>query len=83
MNSTISKETEESDETKGLIASVLNQYNDVFEWSEKLPPRRSVEHHIHLKMDTNPVNVRPYRYAYHQKEEMEKLVGEMLASEDI
>ena len=51
---------------------------DVFDWPEKLPPKRSVEHHIHLKRDTNPVNVRPYRYAYHQKEEMEKLVGKML-----
>lgn len=41
---------------------------------------RGIEHHIYLKEGTNPVNFRPYRYAYHQKAEMEKLVGEMLAS---
>ena len=58
----------------------MNQFSDVFNWPEKLPPRRSIEHHIQLKDGTNPVNVKPYRYAYHQKEEMEKLVGEMLAS---
>ena len=52
----------------------------MFEWPERLPPRRSIEHHIHLKKDTNPVNVRSYRYAYHQKEEMEKLIEEMLTS---
>ncbi|KAA0040197.1 transposon Tf2-1 polyprotein isoform X1 [Cucumis melo var. makuwa] len=62
------------------LMHVLNQFSDVFDWLEKLPPRRSIEHQIHLKDGTNPVNVRPYRYAYHQKEEMEKLVGEMLAS---
>lgn len=39
-----------------------------------------MEHHIHLKNDTNPINVRSYQYVYHQKEEMEKLVGEMLTS---
>lgn len=40
---------------------------------------RSIEHHIHLKKGTNPVNMRPYLYAYQQKEEMKKLVDEMLA----
>ncbi|KAA0054961.1 Transposon Ty3-I Gag-Pol polyprotein [Cucumis melo var. makuwa] len=72
--------TAENDETEGIIAPVLNQYSDVFKWPEGLPPRRSIEHHIHLKRDTNPVNVRSYHYAYHQKEGMKKLVGEILAS---
>ncbi|KAA0060668.1 ty3-gypsy retroelement transposase [Cucumis melo var. makuwa] len=52
----------------------------VFEWPETLPPKRGIEHHIHLKQGTNPVNVRPYRYAHRQKKEMERLVDEMLAS---
>ena len=42
-------------------------------------PKREIEHHIHLKKNTNPVNVRPYRYAY-VKAKMEKLEEEMLAS---
>lgn len=33
-----------------------------------------------MKPETNSVTVRPYWYVYHQKEEMEKLVDEMLAS---
>ncbi|KAA0052082.1 ty3-gypsy retrotransposon protein [Cucumis melo var. makuwa] len=66
--------------SSGLISSVINQFQNVFEWSEKLPPRREIEHHIHMKERTNPINVRPYRYGFHKKEEMEKLVKEMLNS---
>ncbi|KAA0046073.1 Transposon Ty3-G Gag-Pol polyprotein [Cucumis melo var. makuwa] len=66
--------------SKGLISSVIKQYQDVFEWPEKLPPRREIEHQIHMKEGTDPINVRPYRYGFHQKGEMEKLVQEMLNS---
>ncbi|KAL4035943.1 hypothetical protein IC575_004655 [Cucumis melo] len=66
--------------SSGPISSVINQFQDVFEWPEKLPPRREIEHHIHMKEGTNPINVRPYRYGFYQKEEMEKLVKEMLNS---
>ncbi|KAL4037585.1 hypothetical protein IC575_001182 [Cucumis melo] len=66
--------------SKGLISSVIKQYQDVFDWPEKLPPRREIEHHIHMKDGTEPINVRPYRYGFHQKGEMEKLVQEMLNS---
>lgn len=62
------------------VPAMLEKFADVFDWLEKLPPKRSIEHHIHLKKDINPINVRPYWYAYHQKEEMEKLVGEVLSS---
>lgn len=58
------------------MAVVLKSFEDVFEWPETLPPRRMIEHHIHLKTGVDPVNVRPYRYAYQQKTEMEKLVEE-------
>ena len=56
------------------VAVVLKKYEDVFTWPEKLPPRREIEHHIHKKKDTDPVNVRPYRYAYQQKTEMEEML---------
>lgn len=61
------------------VAVVLKSFEDVFEWPEALPPRRAIEHHIYLKKGVDPVNVRPYRYAYQQKTEMEKLVEEMLS----
>ncbi|KAA0067574.1 Ty3/gypsy retrotransposon protein [Cucumis melo var. makuwa] len=64
----------------GPISSVIKQYKDVFEWPEKLPPRREIEHQIRMKEGTNPINVRPCRYGFHKKEEMEKLVKEMLNS---
>ncbi|KAH9781715.1 hypothetical protein KPL71_008583 [Citrus sinensis] len=47
---------------------------------EKLPPKRDIDHCITLKEGTEPVNVRPYRYAYFQKAEIEKQVQEMLDS---
>ena len=62
------------------IPAVLAKYEDVFDWPGELPPQRTIEDHIHLKKGTNPVNVRPYRYAYQQKDEMERLVDEMMAS---
>ncbi|TYK28539.1 Retrovirus-related Pol polyprotein from transposon opus [Cucumis melo var. makuwa] len=39
-----------------------------------------IEHHIHLKAGADPVNVRPNRYGFQQKAEMEKLVDEVLSS---
>ena len=62
------------------VAVVSKKYEDVFTWPEKLLPRREIEHHIHMKKDIDPVNVRPYHYAYQQKIGMEKLVEEMLTS---
>ncbi|KAA0064013.1 Retrovirus-related Pol polyprotein from transposon opus [Cucumis melo var. makuwa] len=63
------------------VLTVFDQYANVFEWSDKLPQRKDIEHHILLKKGIDPINVRPCRYGYHEKEEMEKLVGEMFASE--
>ncbi|KAA0047238.1 Ty3/gypsy retrotransposon protein [Cucumis melo var. makuwa] len=80
-----SLEEDEQDQEQGKddaepIATLLKQFARVFEWPATLPPQRSIEHHIYLKSGADPVNVRPYRYAHHQKEEMERLVDEMLSS---
>jgi len=39
---------------------------------------REIDHHINLKEGTEPINVRPYKYAYFQKAEIEKQVHDML-----
>ena len=77
----IGRQEEEAANTRQeKVQSVLARYKDVFEWPEELPPRRDIKHYIHLKGGTDLVNVRPYRYMFQQKEEMEKLVDEILSS---
>jgi hypothetical protein len=48
--------------------------------SQKWPPTRSFDHKINLTEGAQPTCVRPYRYPYYQKEEIEKIVGEMLTT---
>jgi predicted aspartyl protease len=59
---------------------LLQEYADVFQQPSRLPPAREVDHCIMLKEGTEPINVRPYRYAHFQKTEIEKQVQEMLDS---
>ena len=60
------------------MQGLLEEYTDIFEEPTKLPPAREVEHRIPLKKGVEPVNVRPYKYAYFQKDEIEKQVQDML-----
>lgn len=60
------------------FSELLDSYTDVFAKPYGLPPARSQDHAIHLAPATGPVNVKPYRYPYFQKQVMEKLVNEML-----
>ncbi|KAA0065530.1 ty3-gypsy retroelement transposase [Cucumis melo var. makuwa] len=60
------------------IPAIIDKFADVFEWPEKLPPQKGNDHHIYLKKGVDPINVQPYRYAHHQKEEMERSMDEML-----
>ncbi|XP_062119217.1 uncharacterized protein LOC133832962 [Humulus lupulus] len=57
---------------------ILTQYADVFNEPKELPPYRNVDHRIFLQPGSPPVNVRPYRYPYFQKDVIEKLVKEMM-----
>lgn len=60
------------------IKRLLQDNTDLFKEPTKLPPRRSHDHRIVLKPHAQPVNLRPYRYPYHHKVELEKQIEETL-----
>ncbi|XP_052172235.1 uncharacterized protein LOC127788163 [Diospyros lotus] len=59
------------------VQAVLVKFPKVVQEPTNLPPSRPFNHHIPL-LDEQPINVAPYRYAHHQKAEIEKQVKEML-----
>jgi hypothetical protein len=62
-----------------LLARLLQSFDDVFATPTGLPPARPCDHRIHLKPNTTPVAVRPYRYPQLQKDELEAQCAAMLA----
>lgn len=60
------------------LQSTVQKYWQVFEKPRGLPPVREHEHQITLKDGTEPVKVRPYRYPFNQKNEIEKMVSKLL-----
>ncbi|KAH9779621.1 hypothetical protein KPL71_007762 [Citrus sinensis] len=62
------------------MSRLLADFSHVFESPTSLPPRRSHDHQIPLQPSAEPVSVRPYRYPYYQKTEIEKMVQELLQS---
>ncbi|GAU40605.1 hypothetical protein TSUD_28110 [Trifolium subterraneum] len=63
------------------IHKLISKFSPLFNPTPKLPPPRSTDHHIHLQPSSSPVSVRPYRYPFSQKNEIEKQVKEMLQHE--
>ncbi|WVZ48905.1 LOW QUALITY PROTEIN: hypothetical protein U9M48_000299 [Paspalum notatum var. saurae] len=61
-----------------LMTALLDEFTDVFQEPQGLPPQRAISHRIRLSADTKAVAVRPYRYAHVQKEELEKQCAELL-----
>lgn len=62
------------------IKKILGEFENVFEEPVGLPPRQERDHTITLQPGAGPVSVRPYRYPHVQKNEIERLVKEMLAA---
>ncbi|GAU46429.1 hypothetical protein TSUD_402070 [Trifolium subterraneum] len=60
------------------LENLLNRYAEVFQEPKGLPPKREKEHVITLKEGEGAVNVRPYRYPHHHKNEIERQVKEMV-----
>jgi hypothetical protein len=64
----------------GAVQQMLGEFSDVFAKPTGFPPSRSHDHAILLKPNTQPICVRPYRYPFYRKEEIEKIVRELLTS---
>lgn len=65
--------TSTSDELQLLL-----EYGDIFQEPTGLPSSHLQDHKIPLKDETSVVNIRPYRYPTVHKNEMRKLIQEML-----
>ena len=61
-----------------LSFGLMEAFADLFKELDQLPPRRDIEHQIHLKDEAGLVNVHLNRYGHFQKEEIEHQVQEML-----
>ena len=61
-----------------LLNLLLTEFENLFAEPKCLPPTRPVDHTIHLKSHTEPINVRAYRYPPNQKIVIENLVRKML-----
>ncbi|KAI0519064.1 hypothetical protein KFK09_006504 [Dendrobium nobile] len=60
------------------VQPLIQEFEEVFQPPLGLPPPREQEHAITLREGVSPVSVRPYRYPQFQKDEIEKLIREML-----
>jgi hypothetical protein len=61
------------------LQGIIDNHSKVFEYIPKgLPPTRNHDHDIHLIPRSVPPNIKPYRYPYAQKSEIERMVKEML-----
>jgi hypothetical protein len=73
-------EETELGEVGAEVNVVLQEFSDLFEKPKGLPPPRSHDHSIILHTGSRTICVRPYRYPYFQKEEIERIVKEFLES---
>ncbi|KAA8525944.1 hypothetical protein F0562_007956 [Nyssa sinensis] len=62
------------------IQAILDDLSTVLEVPTSLPPSREFDLHIQLKAGPDSINVRPYKYAHFQKNELEPQITEMLES---
>ena len=61
------------------MQQILNNHLSVFDKPHELPPSRGEhDHSITLVPRAQPPNVRPYRYPFTQKNEIEKIIKELL-----
>ena len=57
------------------LQQVLDNHSKLFETPKGLPPIRDHDHAIHLIRGSVPPKIRPYRYPYVQKSEIERMIA--------
>jgi hypothetical protein len=62
------------------LGTLLQQFSNVFQEPTELPPPRQHDYQIPLLEGAQPVSVRPYRYPFYQKTEIEKIVKNFVAN---
>jgi hypothetical protein len=65
------------------FTTLLEQFQDIFQEPEGLPPHRNCDHSIPLLPGHKPPNIRPYRMSHSQKDIVEQLVKQMLKNREI
>ncbi|XP_026459249.1 uncharacterized protein LOC113359896 [Papaver somniferum] len=60
------------------VHNLIDEFKDVFSEPTNLPPTRSLDHKIQLKLNTQPITLRPFKCPDIHKSMMESLVQEML-----
>ena len=70
-----------NEEVDSDIQVLLKQYSALFQEPKGLPPSRAHDHKIPIIPGQGPISVRPYRYPFYQKNEIEKQVSNLLSSE--
>ncbi|KAE8666182.1 hypothetical protein F3Y22_tig00112507pilonHSYRG00213 [Hibiscus syriacus] len=62
------------------LEPLLQEFDSIFDEPTGLPPIKVHDHPITLIPGSLPVNLRPYRFTHHQKNEVEKQITQMLTS---
>lgn len=62
------------------VLDLLAEFEDVFADPQGLPPIRRHDHAIQLTEGASIPNLRPYKYLHYQKNEIERMVREMMES---
>ena len=60
------------------LQKVLENNSKMFKTPKGLPPIHDHYHAIHLILGSVSLNIRPYRYPYVKKSEIEHMIAEML-----
>ena len=71
--------TDEPAELLHLLKKILGEFME----PKGRPPLRAQDHRIPLLPDCVPPNIRPYRYPYVQKVEIERMIKELLTAGSI
>lgn len=60
------------------LKPLLKQFKEVFQEPKTLPPFRVLDHKINIKEGARPIKQHPYKYPFIQRQEIEKMVKEIL-----